>query len=150
MTGQRALCRRIRALLDAQKMCFTRYIELARQGRSAIELRQMSRIAAYVSEEGSIVRRLAELQKVIESMQTIADWTLEPPADSDDALTELRRLEAEVDDLRSQALGELSRNREALAERAESLRRELSGLRIPRNKRSVFHGQAPSYIDIRH
>ncbi len=85
------------------------------------------------------IRNLVAVQRTVESLEREYRDTYGSP---DASMQTARRLAARVASL-------LQANRDAMRERADTVQRELAGLRLPRARRSPFGAaDAPSLLDI--
>lgn len=131
------MLRKFRQALVRQRERFRRYLELLESGShpdGADEIR--------VDMEKSIVREIATFEQVIEPLEVMYREH-DPEASAD-----IPNLRAALQRTRNEVVRRTELNRDILRQQIDTLRREISGLRIMRRHSRLYSAAPPTTIDI--
>jgi hypothetical protein len=131
-----AILRKFRELLLEQREKFQRYLLVLDNEKSDIESGDIDRLMAHVELEEQVVSDIFTFQKVIDPLEDLYRSAYPQGAAEGDELPELK---SSLVELRCEVLKRNEENRILLKQRMETLRTEITGLRIPMGaRRSVY------------
>lgn len=133
-----AVLRRFREALLHQRERFSRYLEMLDDQPPG----DPHHIEIHLEMEQAIIHEIGCFEQVIEPLELM--YREHDP----DGAADLPRLKAALDRTRDEVLRRTVRNRELLKQEINSLRSEISGLRIMRRRRSLFATPEPTTVDI--
>ncbi len=146
-SGQKAeILRRLREMLLAQREKLASYLDLLELQGASIAEGDVERLAAQVELEETVISEIKSLARVIRPLEDLYHAAYPQREDSVPAL------QAALERLGSRVKEQNARNRAALKDRMEELRREIAGMRAwpragwPRD--GTFAEAAPRLVDI--
>jgi len=145
-----AVLRRFREALLRQRERFSRYLEMLEQqppgendrDRHDRDRHDPEQLEIHVEMEQAIIHEIASIEQVIEPLQLMCR-----EHDSEGA-ADIPKLQAALDRTRDEVLRRTVRSRELLKQEINSLRSEISGLRIMRRRQSLYATPEPTTVDI--
>ncbi|MFP4442152.1 MAG: hypothetical protein ACLFST_03455 [Spirochaetia bacterium] len=138
-----AILNRLRKLLSEQQKKFEAYIRCLKLESVSIQEDDAEKLNNQTLIEKEILSEIIRLQRVIEPLEELYSRNI--PAGT----PELNRLRKAVTEMRSAAASLNLENRNRIRERLSSLRTEISGLRIPKNRRSPYSNLgSPAMLDM--
>ncbi len=140
-----AVLRRFREALLRQRERFSRYLEMLEQqppGENDGDRPDPEQLEIHVEMEQAIIHEIASIEQVIEPLQLMCR-----EHDSEGA-ADIPKLQAALDRTRDEVLRRTARSRELLKQEINSLRSEISGLRIMRRRQSLYATPEPTTVDI--
>ncbi|MDR2718634.1 MAG: flagellar protein FlgN [Treponema sp.] len=157
-----AIIKRFRELLSQQRDRFRQYLTVLDKQKDVIEKGNAEALMAHVELEEKIVGDIFAIQKVIDPMEamyqasfpagTLPVGVLSGEARGIPAETqsEVPRLRAALEELRSEAVLRSAHNREILARRMEEIRQEMKTLRTNPYAihRSAYSNESAVLVDI--
>ncbi|MDR0552287.1 MAG: flagellar biosynthesis protein FlgN [Spirochaetaceae bacterium] len=145
-----AVLKRFRALLTMQRDRFRVYLETLDHQKNLIEKGSAEELCAHVELEERIVGDIISIQKTIEPMRALYEFTWKGGGSL--SVPEIPKIEETITNLKTEAGLRWERNKALLEERMSAIRTELSELRASpyRRRRSSYpNAPAPSMIDIK-
>ncbi|MCX7023891.1 MAG: flagellar biosynthesis protein FlgN [Spirochaetes bacterium] len=143
---RKAILRRFRELLLAQREKFARYLAIAGHERSDIEKGDVDALVSHVELERSIVSEIFTFQKAIDPLEDLYREAY-PHAGAHD----IPEIKTALEDLRCEIVRRNEENRLLLRQRMDMIREEIKSVRNPfAKKRSVYaDADEPTMIDIK-
>jgi flagellar biosynthesis/type III secretory pathway chaperone len=137
-----ATLHRLRDMLVQQRTKFQEYLEILDSEEAAIRNRDVDALEGYVQLETAVLAEINSFQKVIRPLESLYRWAYP------DEESQIPPLRASLARLREQVLARNESNRALMRERIEELKREISELKLPKAKKSLYAGVESRLVDI--
>jgi flagellar biosynthesis/type III secretory pathway chaperone len=140
--NRRSILKRLREMLLRQRETFQSYLDLLEQEHLSIAEGDVERLQSQVELERSVIAELRNLGKVIRPLEDLYQLAYPEREDTVPALKAvLEKMGGEVKERNA-------RNKAALKEKMDELRREITELRAWPRTSSPYAEVAPSLVDI--
>lgn len=134
---------RLRKLLSEQRKKFEDYIRCLKLESVSIQEDDAQKLNNQTLIEKEILAQILRLQHVIEPLEE--QFSQDVPGGS----PEVDRIKKAVSEMHAEAASLNLRNRTMIRERLSALRTEISGLRVPKNRRSPYGRiDSPAMLDM--
>ena len=137
-----AMLHRLRDMLVQQREKFQHYLNILDQEEDAIRRRDVEALEDYVQLETSVLAEINSFGKVIRPLESLYRSAY-PEEES-----QIPPLRASLARLRERVLERNEQNRALMRERIDELKAEISRLRVPAGKPSVYAGVESRMVDI--
>jgi flagellar biosynthesis/type III secretory pathway chaperone len=137
-----ATLHRLRDMLVQQRTKFQEYLEILDSEEAAIRNRDVDALEGYVQLETAVLAEINSFQKVIRPLESLYRWAYP------DEESQIPPLRASLARLRDRVLERNEQNRALMRERIEELKREISELKLPKAKKSLYAGVESRLVDI--
>ena len=134
--------RRFREALLRQRERFSKYLQMLEKEPAVAGAVDPEQVEIHVAMGHAIVREIASFEQIVEPLQMM--YREHDPEGASD----LPNLKAALDRTRDEIVRRASHGRELLKAQLTSLRSEIAGLRIMRQKSSLYGIPEPQTIDI--
>jgi len=137
-----AVLRRLREVLLRQRAKFQDYLDLLEREGDAIACGDVERLQIHLEVEKGVIAEIQNLRKIVEPLEDLYQSAYPRGEDTIPVLkVTLARMGAQVKERNA-------RNRAALQDKMNELRREISGMRAWPQGRPVYREVTPSLVDI--
>lgn len=137
-----ATLHRLRDMLVEQRAKFQEYLEILDSEEAAIRNRDVDALEGYVQLETAVLAEINSFQKVIRPLERLYRWAYP------DEESQIPPLRSSLARLRERVLERNEQNRALMRERIEELKREISELKLPKAKKSLYAGVESRLVDI--
>lgn len=138
-----AILRRFREALIRQRERFSRYLQMLEDGPAGDGMAdEAEQIEIHVEIEKSIVREISSFEQFIEPLEMM--YREKDPQGA----AEIPELRAALERTRQEVVRRTKHNASLLKQQLQSLRSEISDLRVMRGRRSLYATPEPTTVDI--
>lgn len=140
-----AVLRRLRTLLEQQRVKFKEYLDLLEKQEAAIKSENIDTITSQAELEQQIIFNITKLQKVIKPMEEMYKNIY--PTDEE----QIPKMKADLAKLQKQVLAQNEQNRQLLKNSIVLIRNQLSKIKNPyANRKSIYSSDinTASIIDV--
>jgi hypothetical protein len=142
-----AILKRFREMLLAQREKFRKYLRILEHQEEDIANDDIEKLQEHANLEREVIGEIETFQKVIDPLETMYRHSY-PQQTHPEKHQDIEELRRSLDSLQEQALAHNAKNRELLNKRMQEINNQLLSIKRPQRKRSLFHNEPPTLVDI--